>query len=347
MGIIHLLKVSILNETMNYPKVNYNTENSNYMESIYFCFLAKGITNQTYQNGNYYILPYLQKGNSSTVYFPSLKYTNDFWQKINNNPNIHFNSLYPKACIKEVQNLLSKKSEKYNSDKEGLIKDWKEIEKEYFNDIGNFLDFKSELAKIKEINVVLTPYGTRSSFWTPKKARDLSFWISSRIDFPAVTIGKTILNLLYILKTRTGGEIGEDKFIKRMEVVRFLTQDTILNKYFKSDKKENVISQKIISDSNNYLKKLGFPPIKIDLKSIDKVLTTQEKKVFSELHKAHSQVVTFDNIADVLWKDLVDEKFSLETIAKVIQNIRDKIKKQGINKEIIFTKRGKGYFLQN
>jgi len=55
------------------------------------------------------------------------------------------------------------------------------------------------------------------------------------------------------------------------------------------------------------------------------------------------QIVSFDDMADIIWKDNSDQKFSLEAIAKIIQNIRIKIRTLGIIKEIIFTKRGSGY----
>ena len=59
--------------------------------------------------------------------------------------------------------------------------------------------------------------------------------------------------------------------------------------------------------------------------------------------KNKDKVVTFDEIAKNIWQEQVDDKFSLESLAKIIQNLRNKIRNKGIKKEVIFTKRGRGY----
>ena len=336
---------------MKYPKINFYTDNSNEMEAVYLCYLAKGITTKTYQNGNFHILPTLVKNNPNAINFPDLGFSEKFWRLINNNPNPNFTTLYPKFCIKEVQKLLSLKSDKYTDQKKKIINDWKGLEKVFFKDVNKFLKFSTELNKITEINILLTPYGTRSSFYTPKKAHNLSLWITLRIDFPASNIANSILHLLYILKTRYGGEIGSEEFTKRMEVIKFLANYTIFSKYIKNNK--NILSvdafsnQKLISKSHKYLKKLGFPMKKTDFNKIRKTLTTQEEKVLNTLITANTEIVSFGKIADILWGEQSDEKYSLEAISKVIQNLRDKIRLSRIHKNLIHTVRKKGYFLEN
>lgn len=63
--------------------------------------------------------------------------------------------------------------------------------------------------------------------------------------------------------------------------------------------------------------------------------------------KNKDKVVTFDEIAENIWQEQVDDKFSLESLAKIIQNLRNKIRNQGVKKEVIFTKRGNGYLLSS
>ena len=72
-------------------------------------------------------------------------------------------------------------------------------------------------------------------------------------------------------------------------------------------------------------------------------LTKQEEKVLKELVGNTGNYVTFDKIGEILWEDKIDEKYSLSAMAKVMENLRRKIKGIGVNKEVIFTKRGKGY----
>ena len=95
--------------------------------------------------------------------------------------------------------------------------------------------------------------------------------------------------------------------------------------------------------SKRYLEKLGFRQEEIKININNPIFTKQEKDVLGALIRNAGQIVSFDDMADIIWKDNSDQKFSLEAIAKIIQNIRIKIRTLGIIKEIIFTKRGSGY----
>lgn len=142
----------------------------------------------------------------------------------------------------------------------------------------------------------------------------------------------TLMNLL--LKNKDRGEIGSVVWHKRNAVVEYLFGK------FKSPE-----SIEIARKSEKYLEKLGFS-IKTEIPKL-KNLTRQEQDVLNILHANSGKIVSFDEIAEVLWKEKSDDKFSLEAMAKVIENLRKKIKQVGINKEIIFTKRGSGYLLSS
>ena len=60
-----------------------------------------------------------------------------------------------------------------------------------------------------------------------------------------------------------------------------------------------------------------------------------------------NHIVNFDKIAHELWDKDFLEKFSFYSISKIIENIRNKIRSFGINKEVIITARGKGYLLKD
>ena len=132
-----------------------------------------------------------------------------------------------------------------------------------------------------------------------------------------------------------------------MSAINFIFEHTIFKKYYptyqnilKDNYSENL---ELLTKSNKYLEKLGFKAKSIQIDPNSKVFSIQESKLITKLTQNKNTVVTFDEVADCLWGEQSDEKFSLESMAKVIENIRRKIREQGINKEVIFTKRGRGY----
>lgn len=332
-----------------YPKINISTDFTDDFEAQYICFLAKGISMGEYQNGGFLVTPKLIEDNGKTVHFPDLKYSTDFWREINFNPNINLSTSFPKKAIDEVKQLLSKyKKDNYENNLRKIKSDWQKMEKPFFEAVNKFLDFKKALSKVNRIDVLITPFGTKGSFNPPRIGNNFNLKVTSRIDFPAGNIAAGILQNLYIIETKNGGEISDEKYAKRMSAIAFIFENTYFKKFypeFKNIAKPDFsFPSELIIQSNKYLKKLGFfNKTKIDINN--PIFTTQEKLILEKLTKNSGKVVSFDQIGDILWRNNVDDKFSLEAMAKVIENLRRKIKKLGILKEVIFTKRGLGYYL--
>ena len=160
-------------------------------------------------------------------------------------------------------------------------------------------------------------------------------------------IASLILQNLFIIKTRIGGEINTNEYLRRMASISFIFKHTYFKKYHKEF--EDLLNtnydynEKELNDSTAFLTKLGFPIKEVLIDLEDRNFTKQELNVLKLLIKNKDKVVTFDEIAENIWHEHVDDKFSLESLAKIIQNLRNKIRNQGIKKEVIFTKRGKGY----
>jgi hypothetical protein len=101
----------------------------------------------------------------------------------------------------------------------------------------------------------------------------------------------------------------------------------------------------------NY-KKLGFPvgesismkgaSILIDGYGKVDFLSPSEREVLEFLLKNKRKICTMDDIGTVLWGSDVD-KYSLYAISKIIERLRKKLRNNGLNKNVIFTERGKGY----
>lgn len=102
----------------------------------------------------------------------------------------------------------------------------------------------------------------------------------------------------------------------------------------------------LAKESYTYLTDLGYG-IKSQLPNpIDRLnLTSQERLLLELLIKNKPNVVSIDTIATTLWTDALEEKFSLYAITKLIERLRIKLKKAGINQQLIHAQRGIGYFL--
>ncbi|MFZ3301142.1 MAG: helix-turn-helix domain-containing protein [Microgenomates group bacterium] len=169
-----------------------------------------------------------------------------------------------------------------------------------------------------------TKYGTVGSF--------NKYIMTNRIGNSKQEFEKTFALMNLLLKNKDRGEIGDIVWHKRNAVIEYL--------FGKFKSKQSIELEKI---SQEYLEKLGFKQEEIKININNPIFTKQEKDVLGVLIRNTGQIVSFDDLADIIWKDKSDQKFSLEAIAKIIQNIRIKIRTLGINKEIIFTKRGSGY----
>lgn len=335
---------------MKCPKINIYTDNTADFEAQYICFLAKGISMGEYQNSGYLVLPHLEPENSRAVYFPNLGYSADFWRAINFNSNTNLSTNFPKTAISEVKNLLAKKrKEMLTTECQELASEWKKIEKEFFNNVYRFLDMESTLAKVEKINILITPYGTLGSFNPARVGNKYNLYATSRVDFPVGNIAAIILQNLYIIKTGIGGETGDENYIKRMAAISFLLTGTVFAKFYPDykdpAKTKFTLSKSLMAKSEKYLAKLGFPA-KDGLKNINlDHFTFQEAELLKHLMDHRGNIVSFDRVSQILWKSESFDKYSPQAMAKVVENIRRKIKIQGISKELIFTKRGKGYFL--
>jgi len=333
---------------MNYPNINILAEDKDDFEVKYICFLAKNISQNTYQDGGFLILPHLDESNAKSVFFPDLGYSKEFWKYINVNSNKNLSADFPKFAVDEVKKRLTLyPKNKYEREIQKIKSDWGKMEKEFFGDIDKFLDFGKALAKVEKINVLITPFGTRGSFNPPRVGNKFNLNVTSRVDCPAGNIASGILQNLYIIKTWIGGEIRDENYTKRMSAISFLMTSSIFNKYYPNfedlTKPMFTVNRGIVLQSNNYLEKLGLKNNKKNLLDELRNLTKQEEKVLKELVGNTGNYVTFDKIGEILWEDKIDEKYSLSAMAKVMENLRRKIKGIGVNKEVIFTKRGKGY----
>lgn len=329
-------------------------ENSLNHQANYLCFLAKNIINNRYQTNDFYVLPYFVKNHSKTVYFPNLNYSPRFWQTLNQSKNDHYSLPFPQTAVLEAKTLL-KNSSLVKTPSSSLKTTWPKLEVTLTNLIQKDLKAPHLLKKITTINLLPTLFGTQGSYHPTKKDSTIHLNLTHRLDFNSSSILNTILLSLYATRTQTIAELGQRTWFERNATIDFLFQNTATLKTLKHQT-QTQITQKIIKDSHQYLIKLGFPSHSLFTFKNRQVyiqnqpfnsLTPQENSLLMLLIKNPNQIVTFDQAAETIWQEKVDDKFSLYAISKLIENLRKKITLAGINHQVLITKRSQGYILNN
>lgn len=193
----------------------------------------------------------------------------------------------------------------------------------------------SALVKDSEFDYELlnTEYGTVGSYFV----KGLQVFITQRVGNSRQDLEKTLLLAKLKLRNKDNVEIGEIGWHKRQAVADY---------FYVAQKSKLSLSQ--IKDSEKYLTKLGFPDrdtvfkvsqwgkVTINGKDINQIFTPQEEQTIKFLLKNKGEIVGFNDFENAP---------SLYALAKVIENIRKKIRDLGLNKEVITTVRGKGYLL--
>jgi len=187
-----------------------------------------------------------------------------------------------------------------------------------------------------------------------------------RIDTDISTIAEHIITSI-IHKTTFSKQTNELNFAKsgqwqaKEQLVDFLMQQTKLAELFPKYKPTIDFTgiettSNLAKESDEYLKILGFGKSNsLEIKK-DTIINTAKNKPIQGLNKQettllkllinnYDTVVDYDMISDAFWGDNILEKFSLQSMTKVVFNLRKKLNINGIKKDIIITQRGVGYSL--
>jgi hypothetical protein len=101
-----------------------------------------------------------------------------------------------------------------------------------------------------------------------------------------------------------------------------------------------------MTDTSSSSIALSGESIRIFGTSADSMLTHQERRVLAELIKQKGEAVTYENIGTIMWGSHSD-RFSLWSIAKLIERVRKKISAVGIARTTIKNVSGKGYLYRD
>jgi hypothetical protein len=239
-----------------------------------------------------------------------------------------------------------------------LKKELQLIEHEFLNDFT--LVFPN--IKFSQIKIVPTIYGLRN--W--QIIEDQTLYVFHRIDFTAEHILTTIIDSVIIseyLPNRSQGEeniFKSNLWIEKEAIISFMLKNTFFAKYLPEYSNLNEqtmmpeLDIEIKKKSNENYLKLGYP-VKSSLQLNDgqvyidgqKIvsLTKNQTNILQVLLESEGSIVSFDELAKIMWEEDHIEKYSLSSITKMVHLLRQGLKSNGLLKEVIFTKRGKGYIL--
>jgi len=306
-------------------------------QANYLCYLAKCITREVFPKGNLLVLPYPVANNPGLVYFPDIKLSASFWKTITACPNVHYARPFPESAVSEIQSLLIPYSPPFPSTH------YQKLASKYMSYFARRLS-GLPVDSVISLTILLTPYGTRGSFNIQKSPQGIRIFLTAKTDFSDSEIGRTLLMSLYKIESKTNAEIGGLDRFKRQAANDFLFRHLPGNLPVLNFRKYPH-SGTYRTDSVSFLTRLGFPPenklpaIKTD------GFSCQENSLWQLLLANLGNTVSFDRVAESLWGDNSFDHFSPYTMAKVIQNLRHKIRQQGILKNIILTQRKRGYLL--
>ncbi len=318
------------------------------------------VLNGFFIKNGFYPLPFVDKENKiETVVLPQLDYltldVHSLKKLINSGFDIDYDFM---LGSKDYTKVLSSLNVEELFDDNILKKEYiEEIKKYLFEAIikysTNFSYLKNKNFNVK---VFITQYGTLGSFNGvtlndfDKDTIDLYFYL--RADMPAFYICELFISSV----TYNMVHAYTNNWQNGESVSDFLT------KYFMNlpgfiptlEATEN-INKELLHKSIAYLHNLGISAnsvleydsdsdkIFIRNKEITNIFSSYERLVLTHFIKNKGSIVTFDDIARVLYGKEAEVNFSLWGINKCIQRIRNKLIKEGIPKSIIKNVKGIGF----
>jgi len=183
--------------------------------------------------------------------------------------------------------------------------------------------------------------------------------------------------VIYIRKDADVSHIPEAIFIDRLAaygrakesdssweegeaIIDFLLTETELANLFPDYKEtltalRNFQQGKLIKESKEYLRSLGIylervfeiknSKILVRGKPSNIILSPTQEKILRFLITKRQKVVSFNEIAEIIWGEDSYDKFSEYAITKTIQRLREKIALMGVFPQIIQTVKKSGYVL--
>lgn len=323
-------------------------------------FVLEKVKSGFYQENNFLLLPYLVSGNVFTVFLPKISkpLLKRVFSQVGSQLSKYNDSKYQakedfpgkKELQDELKSFLLSKAE---IDK--MKRDWAVVKKDFINIVETIFDIHDY-----EIELRPTRFGTMSSYLDLDSSK-CKLAVYYRIDTDISHLAEMIV-AVFLGKLGVAGT--KDLWQKREWSVDLLLTKSKLAKLFPGftptfDVVNKVhTDNKILQDSWDYYKYLGYPMVNSLTLRGDNVLVNGELKdvssypaslqnVLKLFIRSRNLLLTAEQVGDCLWGSDIEKKFSLWAISKQIEGVRNMLQAMGVNPNILETHRKKGYLLRN
>ena len=332
-----------------YPKAIFKWDLDTETERIIHASLQTA--NGFYLSKGFYVVNKRINNDASCIYLPDLNYRAhpNYWIDIlTAKLDIPINSpKYLYEFVKTTIQPIVKIKPKLLSQ---TINKWTKVQKEFWATIEHL--FPNYANTLGEIEIRLTSFGSLSSYGyiTGKSSRKLVTYL--REDFGIEQLAEVIITALFLnanANNASDWEISEgftDFVMKNTKLHRLFPKyvPTLENLRFNPLKNE---------ESKLYLSEIGIPEVDtLEIKNgqlsfgnncIEQKFTKAQASIIKLLINRQNQLVTYDDIAELIWGDQNADKFSIWAINKHVQRIKDKFIDIGANSSNVHAVKGRGY----
>lgn len=310
-----------------------------------------------YSRNGFVVLPKVEGScREASIILPDLDYRAFpyFWQRVMVIP-----PQFPMVVPRDVQTDMAKlvKHKLVGISERELSKwsqRWVQAEDAFWSAISLF--FPDEICYVGSLEIRVTQYGSPGSFSFLGTRRKQKLIVYVRSDMDISQIAEAIVTaILY-----PDREIRGFTWSKREAIVDFFMTRREMLAIFSMFKPTltgvSRVPPSLREKSEVYLRKLGviYGKRQIDIvsgtlyvldRNVEHEFGAFEKKVLTLMVERQGELVTFDEIEDVMWG--VGGMKSLWAITKMMQRIRGKLVTIGVHKSILRTLRGRGYLLES
>ena len=349
-------------------------EYSDYTEYQRILFICRCVKSGFYKSKNFFLLPYLLR-NPRAIFLPKLDIfgDKDFFSDLSINAQDVYTTPFSQRSKYYQHKIISELKQNNLIYDNEVIKDipsiklWENVSLEFFTLCDKI--FPGLFEGYTKVIIRPTKFGSIcSQFSSTSNSESICIYIREDAD-----LNNIIEAILMVPLNLTGKKriLENLTWEEREVIIDFLINNSILGhinkrsegisiKKLKDNKKRTIPILrdnsyiKIIEESNKYFETLGFSndykitisARKITINNVDIPFSRSEDKVFRLLFRNRNDIVSLEEIGKTLWLDNISKKFSLFAITKLIQRMRAKIEKNGVNSSFIGTQRNRGFIMK-
>ncbi len=338
-------------------KITINVKNDIVSDVYAIIIGARLLFSDVYLANGYIPVTQSYEGEFKTIVFPEfdLNSINNFWNlaKEHKLGTVPSNNVLVDEVTNNLVNLnldyLQKKLEITNF-----------IDTHEDNIVKQLIKFEPRLKDV-DINFDIYPkhFGAPIDFNSPEVNLNNSYYLAIRND---ISINKLISAFL---STILSFDLNKTYSWREKKAIIDFVSKTILEELgiqcvepgILGELDRNSISKELINNSEEFYRKYSFKREHVIYVENDEIyiyeeplssnFTVVDKEIIKQLLIKENHSLTYDEIADILWKDEVNEKYSLQGLNKRIERLRHKLYLQGVPKSTLINLRGEGYYLHN